>query len=34
MTQLKFYLSLFLLSLAFAAQAEESGIIKGRVLDA
>jgi TonB-dependent receptor len=34
MTKLKFYLSVFLLTLVITAQAESSGVIKGRVLDA
>ena len=34
MTQLKVYLSVFLVALAIAVQAQQSGIIKGRVLDA
>lgn len=34
MTKLKFFLSVFLLTLALAVQAEPSGVIKGRVLDA
>jgi protocatechuate 3,4-dioxygenase beta subunit len=33
MTQLKFYFSIFLVALTIAAQAQQSGIIKGRVLD-
>lgn len=34
MTQLKVYLSVFIAALAIAVQAQQSGIIKGRVLDA